>query len=337
MTLESRVTTKLKARQHLLLQELKWISREVSTLLVTMTRLCTWISSSARFQEYSKVLFEKNVGKSGGAVTVLGHSSFEIRDNSMFMFDSNNAREMGGAISQLSYSVYQYILSRSCFLHYTGTKSLADRNISFSFRNNRVGQGHEEDMASNVGHTIFSSSLHPCFIGCVELTLSHYNETFDCIANFTIENKQSNDISSIGEVVTQTDSEKELTVIPGESIQLPISLKDDLNNSVVALYHITIMNNNNSSISITNDYTSNNWLQLFGNPGDTATLHGQTQAVWEVAFTINIRMRDALLGSFLIMWKSTRRGGGHVAVLLNFRVMLTRPSGAATAAHLRQL
>ena len=256
-------------------------------------------SSSARFQEYSKVLFENNVGKSGGAVTILGHSSFEISDNSMFVFDSNNAREMGGAISQLSYSIYQYILSRSCFLHYMGTKSLADRNISFFFRNNRVGQGHEEDMASNVGHTIFSSSLHPCFIGCVELTLSHYDETFDCIANFTIENEQSNDISSIGEVVTQTDSKKKLTVIPGESIQLPISLKDDLNNSVVALYHITIMNNNNSSISIANDYTSNNWLQLFGNPGDTATLHGQTQAVWEVAFTINIRMRDCPVGFIL--------------------------------------
>ena len=50
-------------------------------------------SSSARFQEYSKVLFENNVGKSGGAVTILGPSSFEISDNSMFMFDSNNARE----------------------------------------------------------------------------------------------------------------------------------------------------------------------------------------------------------------------------------------------------
>ena len=245
------------------------------------------VSSNAIFAQGSDVLFEANVGKTGGAILLLGLASLEINDNSIFYIASNTAREKGGGICQLSYNTNDYLVSRSCFLQYAGERNLTTRNISFVFRGNRVGSNGYEGKS---GHSIYVSTLHPCFSGCVELELEHYGDVFDCIANFNFEDRRQSEIASVGEILTYSTQEV-FDIIPGADLEFPVDLRDYLNNTVIALYHVFIMNSSyDSSISTSNDYTSNKWVQIFGSPGDTAIIRVETVDMWEVSFTMNVHM-----------------------------------------------
>lgn len=77
------------------------------------------------------------------------------------------------------------------------------------------------------------------------------------------------------------------------SIQLPLTLKDDLNNEVSALYHIFILNQSRSStIAIASDdnYISDKWVQIFGQPGNSAKLKVETEDIWGVTVKLEINM-----------------------------------------------
>lgn len=124
---------------------------------------------------------------------MLGLASLKVNDNSVFTFTENTAREKGGAIYQLSYNVNDYVVSKRRFVQYTGKVTLTMRQVSFYFKGNRAGFSADEESSTNLGHYIFElfASMLYC---CLQRKLKHYNETFDCIANFTEENM----ISSVG-------------------------------------------------------------------------------------------------------------------------------------------
>ena len=261
------------------------------------------VSSNALFAEGSNVSFEGNTGKAGGAILLLGFASLEINDDSRFYFASNTAREKGGGICQLSYNTNDYLVSRSCFLQYAGERNLTARNISFVFRENRVGSNGDEDAS---GHSIYMSSLHPCFTGCAELEIEDYGEVFDCIANFNFQDRRQSEVASVGEILTYS-AQKVFDVIPGADLEFPVDLRDVLKNSVTALYHVFIMNSSHdSSISTANDYTSGKRVQIFGSPGDTAIIRVGTVDIWEVSFTINVRMMPCPPGYTLSINRNTK-------------------------------
>ena len=263
------------------------------------------VSSNAIFRPKCHATFMNNMGRVGGAIVILGFGSLQINDNTTFDFTNNSAREKGGAIYQQSQSIYDYFASRSCFILYVGEKNRTnERGISFTFKNNRAGNRNEKKLA-HLGQSIYAGTLHPCFTSCQQSNLSDltYNKTFDCIAKFVFEKRSMYDISSAGENLTIDSQNSSLYPIPGESVKLPITLKDDLNNEVSALYHLFIFNqSHNSTIVIANDdnYVTDKWVQFFGTPGHSATLKVETEEdVWEVTFKLQVHMMECPPGYYL--------------------------------------
>jgi hypothetical protein len=257
------------------------------------------VSASAIFSSHSQARFLNNTGRLGGAIIILGLGSLQINDDSEFDFTGNTAREKGGAIYQHSQNINDYFASRSCFIDYVGKKNISSRNISFIFKENQAGLSSEEK-PTQLGNSIYAGSLHPCSTGCQNGELN-YNQTFDCVANFSFIKRRKYEISSAGEHLTITSSSHSLDIIPGESIRLPITLKDAFGNEVDALYHLYILNlNQTSTVSIANDdnYISDKWVRFFGKPGHSAMLKVVTEDTWQVTFTLKVNLLECPPGCY---------------------------------------
>ena len=274
---------------------LRFISNNDTALYMT--------SSNAEFSANSSVSFERNSGKLGGALSMLGLSSLQINDNSSFHFVNNTAREKGGAIYQSSHNINDYGISRSCFIQYVGDESIGNREIRFNFEMNRAGFNDNETV---VGHSIFAGTLHPCRSGCLETY--DYKNILNCFANFSFDDRTETQISTVG---TKFDYKENsvMNVIPGGFLELPV-LIDELDNEVDALYHIFVPNRS-VDIRIANEYTNNRFVRLYGTPSNHThtTIRVETNSVWEVAATLDVALVECPPG-YILAEKSTIRDHG---------------------------
>ncbi len=259
-------------------------------------------SSKAEFAKYSQASFIGNHGKNGGAIVISGLGSLVINDNSSFVFEQNNATEMGGAIYQASYNHNDYVANSDCFIQYAGNTSCPeDRDIHFIFRNNSANNG---DSNQNQGPSIFATTLKPCYTGCLFKTLERYNETFSCIANFSFEKEVQFEVSTRVKEIIYT-SNNTLCAIPGNTFKLPIGLKDDLNNKVNTLYHVYMQKGKEHNVFIPSEYTyiSNNIIKLFGTPGNRVNLIIETVSSREIAILIPIQIQECPPGFVYVVEK----------------------------------
>ena len=259
-------------------------------------------SSNAIFAKNSQVLFVDNEGTTGGAIVLIGLASMVIKDNSTFNFTNNIARERGGAIFQVSYNQNDFIASKSCFIHYVGDKNLTERQIDFTFIGNQAGNLDKHNTSLYYGHSIYVTTLLPCYTGCQDRILNSMNETFECIANFNMVDGATYEVSTFGNKIIQFGNESKMFLIPGKPTELPIALIDELNNEVHTLYHVRVEGaSNNSAISMAMEYSfiSEKWIKLYGNPGDRANVVIETTSSREVNFSVEIEMLECPPGFFL--------------------------------------
>ena len=104
------------------------------------------------------IKFSNNQGHSGGAMALLGASSFSIGEGTIMVFDNNTATTTGGAI----YSSFLYRLNfhshTSCFVKYLipGIPE-DDWNVTITFFNNT-------DHGGNSQNAIYTTSVLPCTV-----------------------------------------------------------------------------------------------------------------------------------------------------------------------------
>ena len=280
---------------------------EGNTIFFNNTGTALYVTSSnAIFDENSTVEFTGNVGTAGGAIVLIGLASIEINDNSVFSFTDNKATGNGGAILQVSYNKNDYVGSKACFIQYAGNKNLTERQIDFIFYGNQAGDRSKNETSYSYGHSIYATTLLPCYTGCLDKTINEKREVFECFANIKMENTSDYEISTMGEKITPQNNKSRIYVIPGKQIELPINLTDELNNEVSALYHVTIKNTLHSQVSLALEYSyiSSKWIKLFGNPGDSANLTIETTYIREVAFTIEVYLQQCPPGFYIKDFKS---------------------------------
>ncbi len=122
---------------------------------------------------------------------------------------------------------------------------------------------------------------------------TYYNETFSCIANFSFEKDVQLEVSTRGKEITYT-SHDTFYAIPGNTFELLIDLKDDLNNKINTLYHVYIQKDEKHHVSIPSEFTyiTNNIIKLFGTPGDRANLIIETVSSREIAIIKPIQIQE---------------------------------------------
>ena len=252
------------------------------------------VSSQAKFLSSSQVCFINNQAAiDGGAIVLTGFASIAISDHSYFAFTNNIAHERGGAISQTSISINDYLASRSCFIQYCGNRDLNSRNVTFLFEGNTVKGDNGRNRTSNylIGHSIFATTLRPCYASCTEKNIQ-YNETFDCIANFTFLDRVQYEISTKGEKIENTTNGM-IFVIPGKTLMLPIDLVDEMHNSVDDLLHASIQDTN-TNISVPSEYIyiSNKQIQIHGNPNEEGILKIETTHIRKITYTMQVHINE---------------------------------------------
>lgn len=229
-------------------------------------------SSILEFFQGTNATFVDNSGSEGGAIAIIGFSSIRIQEYSTFLFRNNTATEKGGAIFSFPIDKHEHMSAHSCFIQYTGNDSVPveERNINFYFEGNRAGGSHYTvtDVLQPSGHSIFATSLKPCFHACHSKHSHELSTLFSCIGNFTYEGNQY-EIASDGKMFKINQSYTlPLKVIPGKEIELPVIIEDDFGHTVRSVYHATIENESDSCIKIDEaySYSYDRQIKIYGKP-----------------------------------------------------------------------
>lgn len=245
----------------------------------------------------SNTTFTNNKGFEGAAIYMLGFSSIIVNDDAYVMFANNSALAAGGAIFQHTYDTRDFFASQSCFIRYSGNKLMDYRNITFLFQNNSAGtEGRNSSRLGQYGHSIYATTVEPCYKNTNGCSIEMYNVTFTCIGNFIFENKTEYDISTAGkDTWLDKPSEKLVWVIPGKLTKLPIETLNDLGERVLSVYHLSVAKKKpKSSVSIDRAYTylSDKYIRLLGQPGHEATLKLETLDVRTIVCILKIKLQE---------------------------------------------
>ena len=256
------------------------------------------ISSIIEFTDGANVSFINNSGENGGAIALIGFSAIHVNDNSLLKFVNNSAIHWGGAVYVYSINKHDYILSRSCFIQYMGSKNISN-NISFTFIGNRIARSNP----SQYGCSIFTTSMTPCHHFCnrnssTKLTIEN---AFHCIANFTYMNSVCEyEISTSGGEFLVNGSFP-LKVIPGKEFELPIAIQDDFSHKVPTVYHIAVNHAGNSTIEVDRAYSyiSDKRVELYGHPNNTGIVVLSKTDFREISLSFGVHMQQCPPGYIL--------------------------------------
>ena len=229
-------------------------------------------TSTAVFGSGSIVVFEGNHGVKGGALTLTGLSSINVKTNSSFYFTGNYAMASKGA-AIYSYSTDQHEFfagSTNCFIK-REEQGLDESSIHFIFDNNQAA-GNVETAGTLSGQDIRSTTLNQCRRMChSNHEINDPSKIFHCVGNFTFSNETISSVTS-GASFYDENITLPLKIIPGEEFQVPFKVKDDLGNFLSSVYHVAVIDS--SEIVIDPAYKSIAFgrLKLYGMPGKKAKL-----------------------------------------------------------------
>ena len=262
------------------------VSFEKQTLIENNQGSAMYLGSClAIFYENSITYFVNNTGYQGGAIYELS-SVVYVQDNSALYFSANKAEDKGGAIYEHSFFMHIYDYSKTCFIDYIDNfTEVTERNISVTFIDNVAGK---------YGHSIYTSSLRPCYNRFSFSAANLSVDIFDQVGNFTYfpENRSMEIATAINHSnITAEHWSENLLFIPGKRMRLPFVDVDDLNQAVRTSYLVTIQNGSRSNVTVSPDYTdiSNNMLLLYGKDSTTVTLSDTSSR--QIALTFEITMQ----------------------------------------------
>ena len=248
----------------------------------------------------ASVIFKHNSGNRGGAMALIGLSSFLVGAEQDYLFLSNTAMDRGGGICSLIFDNHDYTVSRSCFIQYVDSSDhnrvvpASEWKANITFHGNRAMSG--------TGHAIFATSLYPCqvinngssinIVVNITDSLSVRRITFD---NNSLLQPQT---STEGAVLAH-NNHLPLQIIPGEQYNHGVTLTDDLNNSVNATFQASINDNQNVKIGSAFSSCLSDQIILKGEPGQKDCLLLQTVSPRQTYVTLDVELANCPPGFVL--------------------------------------
>ena len=261
------------------------------------------VSSILEFAAGADAHFVDNSGYEGGAIALIAFSSILVSENSTFIFTNNSALLRGGAIFSQSVDNYDYASSRRCFIQLNEDVNSEKTNVTFSFTENWIGSEFEIKRYNQYGSSIFASTVYSCDRYCSRNVARDGNveNPFRCIGEFIYNNSNTSKIRGSryevstygGQFVSNQNETTPLQVIPGKSFKLTIALEDDFHTKVPEVYHVTIKNNGNSTITTDHafTYTNDTGIVLFGNPSDNGSIMLTRRNSREISLTLIVQLQ----------------------------------------------
>ena len=278
------------------------INFEGSNVFESNTDSAVYLTSSeVLFHRYSNTAFTNNTAFEGAGINMIGFSTLLLENNVFVTFENNSALTVGGAISQRTYDIRDFFASESCFIKYEDVVKIEDvskRNITVLFKNNTVGNWNDIDNTTKYayGHSIYATTIKPCHDSKSCMT-EYYNETFNCIANFTFDDERDSDISTAAKNVRVNleSVTKPIYAVPGKPTELPIQTLNDLGIEVTGSYQLSVVNKS-SSISIISALLAGKSITFRGKPGDASPITFETNDIRAIVFSLNVVIQECSPG-----------------------------------------
>lgn len=238
------------------------------------------------FTVNSITLFQDNTGYQGGAIYELS-SVIYIHDNATLHFLGNRATDKGGAIYEHTFFMHIYDYSRTCFIDYIDNiEDPAKRNISVSFTYNNASSGH----------SIYASSLRPCYNRFQFSAANLSFDIFDQVGNFTYyPPDRSLEVATAINHSNITDSswQGHIAFVPGKETVIPFFDVDDLNQKTTTNYLVTISSDHMNTVKTSKYYSeiSNNTLRLYGTAHSSATVTLSDTTSRQMALSFKVTMQ----------------------------------------------
>ena len=228
--------------------------------------------------------FERNTGIEGGALALIGISSFIVGPNNTYEFVNNRALHRGGAVFVHLIGNHDFSLSRSCFIQY---KDDSEESVpllarywytNITFRNNNA----------NFGNSIYTTSVFPCQVinnGSEHRPFYVTVNVADAFRSWGISfdderTEVSDNIATDGSELLEnhTSTSLHLDFFPGFYLDHNIRVLDDLKTEVSEPLRASVRKNDSQNIRL--DETSSSFvkksIRLLGQPGSRAELSLQT-------------------------------------------------------------
>ena len=242
------------------------------------------------------VTFDQNRGNRGGAVALIGLSSFLVGAEGNYLFKDNTAMDSGGALYSLMIDNHDFTVSRSCFIQHITSISdsrritpLFEWSANITFTGNRARAG--------TGHAIFATSLYPCQVinngttnGYDINIVVNISDVFS-VRGITLDNDPlfQPQVATEGAKLRHS-GDSPLKVIPGEQYKHRVTLTDDLAEPVQATFQASV--SDNSTVSIDSAFSSclSDQITLKGEPEQTAKLLLQTVSPRQTFIRLDVEM-----------------------------------------------
>ena len=246
------------------------------------------------------VIFKHNRGNRGGAMALIGLSSFLVGTEGHYSFCKNTAMDRGGAIYSLMTDNHDYTVSRSCFIQYVDSSNRKRIIPAYEWKANITFHGNRAK--SGMGNAIFATSLYPCQVinnGSNAYVVVNISDVLS-VRGITFDNdpRLQPQTSTEGAVLVH-NNQLPLQIIPGEQFSHKVTLADDLHNPVNATFQASISDNPNVSVDSAFSSCLSDQIVLKGEPNQTARLFLQTISPRQTYVKLDVKLSNCPPGFVL--------------------------------------
>ena len=211
----------------------------------------------------SSLLFDRNNGRRGGALVVMGSGSIIVYPEAVLNFTANEARERGGAIYVDShFGERNFIYGDNCFIrYYQPTINPHYWKASFLFSNNT---------AAGTNNAIYITSLLACVWRERENTSDNIDQTLCWDGwvydgqNATTMDKCSDYVNTSPASFNNSDHVYEMTAYPGHMTPIPVGMSNDYGEPVSPVVFAVTSNSTEAYVSSVSTYIADNQISVYG-------------------------------------------------------------------------
>ena len=183
----------------------------------------TYVSLS----ESSGIIFERNLGRHGGALAFIGNSWLVVHKNAHVTFQNNSATGLGGAVYSVHFGEHDLMYKQNCFFqYYKATLPPSKWNATFRFTGNLV---------KNKPNSIYTTSVLPCVWPNAATITLQMNNTF-CGHPWAFDT----DLSCVSEVSTGPSNlwlrNISINAIPGWNTSIPVVAFNDFGDQIQTVF-----------------------------------------------------------------------------------------------------
>ena len=234
--------------------------------------------------ESSRIIFDSNTGRNGGALVFFGNSWLVMYKNTTLIFQKNSAESLGGAIYSVHFGKHDLMKKQNCFFqYYKATLCPSKWNATIRFTKN---------LARYTSNSIYMSSLLPCV-----WPGKHLNSSF-CGHPWVFDDDDAcmKQVSTGPSEITR-GKDGFIAAVPGWRTWFNATLLNDFGQNIPSVFSAaTFWNQSGIGVNKSTEYIADNNIIVYGAANTQATLLLRTLDPKVITSFLVVDIKDCPVG-----------------------------------------